>query len=220
MNYEEKYRKALDAAKMYYKENKDFGADFLPIIFPELRESEDERIRKGLIKGLSAMRDIHKHQTFSDDAINIDDAIAWFEKQGEQKSYWSEEDEEMIDFMIEFIKSLWWRKDLTQRKDNVLSWLKSLKDRVQPQPKQEWSKEDEDIKETIIGELELVKKSVGEINYKGYDELINLLKSLKPNHWKPSEEQMEALKKRTHGLHASSETRKTLESLINELEKL
>ena len=39
----------------------------------------DEKIRKGLIKGLSAMRDIHKHQTFSDEAININDAIAWLE---------------------------------------------------------------------------------------------------------------------------------------------
>lgn len=48
--------------------------------------SEDERIRKGLIKGLSTMRDIHNQQTFSDDAINIDYAIAWLEKQGEQKS--------------------------------------------------------------------------------------------------------------------------------------
>lgn len=84
------------------------------------------------------------------------------------KPSWSEEDEEMIDFMIEFIESLCWRKDLTQRKDNVLSWLKSIK----------------------------------------------------PNHWKPSEEQMEALKKRTHGLHESSETRKALESLIDDLTKL
>lgn len=62
-------------------------------------------------------------------------------KKIKQKSTnWSKEDEEMIDFMIEFIESLCWRKDLTQRKDNVLSWLKSLKDRVQP--KQEWSEED------------------------------------------------------------------------------
>ena len=47
--------------------------------FEKLDESYDEKIRKGLIKGLSAMRDIHKHQTFSNDAININDAIAWLE---------------------------------------------------------------------------------------------------------------------------------------------
>jgi hypothetical protein len=88
-NYEKKYKEALERAK-YLKENTDsVGAKDISYtfeqIFPELRESEDEKIRKGLIKGLSAMRDIHKHQTFSDDAINIDDAIAWLEKQGKQE---------------------------------------------------------------------------------------------------------------------------------------
>lgn len=48
----------------------------------DLIDNNDERIRKGLIKGLSAMRDIHHHQTFSDDAININEALAWLEMQG------------------------------------------------------------------------------------------------------------------------------------------
>lgn len=43
------YDEALKYAKMYYKENKDYNAGFLPIIFPELAESEDERIRKSII---------------------------------------------------------------------------------------------------------------------------------------------------------------------------
>ena len=50
-------------------------------LFGVLSESYDERIRKGLIKGLLAMRDIHKHQTFSDDAIDINDAIEWLERE-------------------------------------------------------------------------------------------------------------------------------------------
>ena len=88
-DYKKLYEEALERAK-YLKENtdsvgaKDISYNF-EYIFPELKEPENERIRKGLIKGLSAMRDIHKHQTFSDDAININDAIAWLEKQGEQK---------------------------------------------------------------------------------------------------------------------------------------
>lgn len=44
--------------------------------------SKEERIVNGLIKGLTAMRDIHHHQTFSDDAININEALAWLEMQG------------------------------------------------------------------------------------------------------------------------------------------
>ena len=86
MNYEKLYKEALERASKYYNANTNKGyREIFEDIFHEFKESEDERIRKGLIKGLSAMRDIHKHQTFSDDAINIDDAIAWLEKQSEQK---------------------------------------------------------------------------------------------------------------------------------------
>ena len=52
MDYEQKYKEALKCAKMYYKENKDYNAGFLSIIFPELAESEDERIRKEIIEHL------------------------------------------------------------------------------------------------------------------------------------------------------------------------
>ena len=46
-------------------------------IFPELKESEDERIRKALIK-------FHK-STIDIDGIKGDDIVAWLERQGEQK---------------------------------------------------------------------------------------------------------------------------------------
>jgi hypothetical protein len=79
MDYEKAYKEALERAKKF---KSPFCQHAAEVIFPELKESENERIRKGLIKGLYAMRDIHKHQTFSDDAIDINDAIAWLEKQG------------------------------------------------------------------------------------------------------------------------------------------
>lgn len=47
-------------------------------IFPELKESEDERIRKWLICGMNALKE-QKNETFA--TIPIDDAIAWLEKQ-------------------------------------------------------------------------------------------------------------------------------------------
>lgn len=50
----------------------------LDTIIPELRESEDERIRKELIKGFKESGWTH----FSD-GLTIDDAIAWLEKQKE-----------------------------------------------------------------------------------------------------------------------------------------
>lgn len=201
-NYEQKYKEALERArKINSREGVAAPSDWTicEVIFPELRESEDERIRKGLIKGLSAMRDIHKHQTFSDDAINIDDAIAWLEKQGEksdynpykatvesittmvekyasgnlrdfydnikvkckdameydntwiekqgEQPYWSEEDELMIQDAIHWIKEFQKSNRCNDENDMQSSvtcenWLKSLKDRVQPQSKQEWSEND------------------------------------------------------------------------------
>lgn len=54
-------------------------------IFPELKESEvsneDEKIRRAIIEGLKEMKS--SFHTIS--SIKIDDAIAWIEKQGEQK---------------------------------------------------------------------------------------------------------------------------------------
>ena len=71
-----------------------------------------------------------------------------------------------------------------------INWLKFLKDRVQPQPKQEWSEEDE-LKISDI--LALLRG--GENCHYNTSELFNWLKSLRPqNRWKPSDEQMEVKK--------------------------
>jgi len=94
----------------------------------------------------------------------------------EKESIWSEEDEEKLNSIIQVLG------------DNSLlvQWLKSLKDRVQLHPKQEWSEEDEFW-------LKEVERCV-RVEYPLKDsKIIDWLKSLRPNHWKPSKEQMEAL---------------------------
>ena len=81
MTIEEKakaYDEALETARKIY--NKDFTPyckDALEDIFPELKESEDERIRKALIR-------FHK-RTIDINGIKGEDIIAWLEKKGEQK---------------------------------------------------------------------------------------------------------------------------------------
>lgn len=75
-------------------------------------------------------------------------------------STWSEEDEEIKNFLIALVE---WSKsyassDMTvERAKTVLNWLKSIKDRVQP--KQEWSEEDErnwnNIWDVLDGRFEL-----------------------------------------------------------------
>lgn len=75
MNYEKKYKEALERAKKA-KNNVGFNAQthkVLDIIFPELKESEDEMIRKALIR-------FHK-STIDVDGIKGEDIVAWLEKQ-------------------------------------------------------------------------------------------------------------------------------------------
>ena len=82
MDYEKLYNDALEKAKgiiNYYKEhhrNDEASIEDLEIIFPELKESEDERIRKGIIELVKQSSEILDKQ-------NQNNMIAWLEKQGE-----------------------------------------------------------------------------------------------------------------------------------------
>ena len=54
-------------------------------IFPELKESYDEMIRKALIDGFTVMKESKNcGKTFSNHNIPVADIIAWLEKQGEK----------------------------------------------------------------------------------------------------------------------------------------
>lgn len=137
MDYEKAYKEALERARDLH-DNHPLGQPqtwtTCEKIFPELRESEDERIRKEIIQSIKDnMCVIHK-----------DKCLSWLEKQGEQHS-WSEEDEYQI--------------------NTILHGL--------------------DLKR------ELYKKEGNQVEEKRYKTQYDWLKSLKPNHWKPSEEQME-----------------------------
>ena len=81
MDYEQKYKDALELAREFRRQaiahNAEAEVFALESIFPELRESEDERIRRELIEYLRG--DL--------DDITTDDTdrwIAWLEKQKEQ----------------------------------------------------------------------------------------------------------------------------------------
>ena len=198
-DYKKLYEEALERAKRWASQPTVWSSDDIcQKVFPELIESEDEKIRKSLIKGLSAMRDIYKHQTFSDDAININDAIAWLEKQGEKSIVWSEEDEHYKNGLIGLVEDSKAGLPINLRgkaADKCIYWLKSLKDRIHFNQK-EWNEEDE---KKIMWLVRLISTA----GFRELDndkmpcsrsELLDWLKSLKPNHWKPSEEQLIALK--------------------------
>lgn len=147
----------------------------LDVVIPfGTKDSELEEVTYDIPKGY--------HAEIEDNKVVI--------KKDEKKSSWSEEDENLLKLSLE---------NLTELKDrfgeeygkvgDCIVWLQSLKDRVQPQPKQEWSEEDE---QTFI-------KSVEALEDFGKFELADWLKEhklkfLKPqSHWEPSDEQMKAL---------------------------
>lgn len=123
MDYEKAYKHALDLAKQVHdttiskqqKEN-------IEIIFPELKESANDKIRKDLIG------------FFKDEAFlchKREEIIAWLEK---QDFTWSEEDERMYSIVFEEYKNRQYysHPNLESRDINgeILDWFKSIKQRI------------------------------------------------------------------------------------------
>ena len=76
MDYEKKYKEALERAKSFeLPEYKNIMAS----VFPELQESDDERIRKAIIKCLKWLRDEARWADIY--GISFDSIFAWLEKQ-------------------------------------------------------------------------------------------------------------------------------------------
>lgn len=152
----------------------------------------------------------------------------------EPKQEWSEEDENMMNKCVCSMRAVSIGfpedEDFVNKLDN---WLKSLKDRVQPQPKQEWSQNDIDMIDWLIRCCEKEHEELCNDKY-GHQDIVsdlkrdcrtkwNWLESLKnkvvpQNTWKPSDEQMDALKYTTNFDYGGHKV--TLISLYNDLKKL
>jgi hypothetical protein len=212
-NYEKKHREDLESAKDWLaiaKENDNkIAIQIIEKFFPDLKESEDERIRYSLMSFLNSLS-----ETEVPSKEEFRKWWYWLEKQGEQKPSWSEEDEKIYQSIID---------DTVQENqldDKQINWLESLKDRVQPQPKQEWSEEDRKHIDNIISLLnqakeEYVRKSG---QFPSWINEILWLKSLKSqNMWKPSEEQLNEVK---NAIGITGTNGIVLLSLYNDLKSL
>ena len=196
MDYEQKYKEANKKVAAR------FGFNVAKEIFSDLYESEDERIRKWLIKDIRTA--IHDG-IYNGESINeAEKALAWLEKQGDK-------DEEIL-ILKDQIESLhaaitaikethrielekqgeqkpaeWSSRDdsyfeeLTEASglnELQIEWLTEIKDRVLQQPKQEWSEEDEKMFKETLALIETVE----DIN-KAKDGFLDVkmwLKSLRP----------------------------------------
>ena len=85
MDYEKKYKEALERAK---KELDTCGSQDCDAarqifrLFPELKESEDEKVRKALIE---MVHDTAGDELWVDYNVHKEEALVWLEKQGERK---------------------------------------------------------------------------------------------------------------------------------------
>lgn len=85
MDYEKAYKEALNRAREEYKTHESFNGFRVMLlnIFPELEESEDERIRKSIIGFLITISSLKDGKTVSNedfDSKTILEWVAWLEK--------------------------------------------------------------------------------------------------------------------------------------------
>ena len=84
MDYEKKYKEALERARAINNGETTgaLGETVCEFIFPELKESEDEKIRKDIIDHLQFLA-----KYCIESMPNVDKWIAWLEKQGKKKTF-------------------------------------------------------------------------------------------------------------------------------------
>lgn len=148
----------------------------------------------------------------------------------EQKtSEWSEDDNEKIEFLCNLIK-----RNISEgnysfgdgakngfvSKQEAIKMLQSLKSRVQPQPKSEWSDEDEGIVSRIMTDLENCESEWGSNKEEEKDWLKSLKGRVQPHPaWKPTKQQMKAIKQAAEQNRAS-EMGNILDNLFVELKNM
>ena len=120
----QRYDESLKRAKKLYEQGT--ITESLNYVFPELKESEDEQSRKWILEylydGLRRSDEQFKGQ--------FKCAIAWLEKQVEQKSAWSEEDEQITLSIEQVMNCASLLNVVPEKIDKIKTWLKSLKQRI------------------------------------------------------------------------------------------
>ena len=154
MNYEKKYKEALEKARQFSERPlEEDSSTIVEYIFPELKESEDERIRKAVIEMIHDTPNIECEENYN---VRKEDVIAWLEKQGTsytkrdvddafvegmafakdelekqcEKPAWSEEDTFKVQRICKYLdEAKKYYADITEVRD-CIDWLKSLKQRI------------------------------------------------------------------------------------------
>jgi hypothetical protein len=135
------HKEKLEEAKRLYETANADQKYVLESLFPELRESEDERIRKALIEGFKVMKDgSYGECTFSNYNIPVTDIITWLEKQGDINPT---EDELEALRIAAYEPTKNWSEKLQSLYEKLAHCDRGEQDRVRPQS--QWKPSDKDI---------------------------------------------------------------------------
>ena len=137
--------------------------EVLETLIPELKESEDERIRKALMWFVERF----PYDRLNNNGVSAKEALAWLEKQGEKP--------QVDGFDAEFNALL--KKYEHLPNDEMVECLKFYLRVVQGEQKPKWTEEDESKVEDVIYFLDTAK--VHYASTKALDDCIEWLKSLK-----------------------------------------
>lgn len=193
-------------------------------IFPELKESEDERIQKSLIKAFGT---IGKKDW---GGLIVRDILAWLKKQGELVNSLTkgldnahERIDELIQKNNELCINLEKQGEQKPSDEDMKEALRTEYEKgradVIAEMQKEWSKEDEVKINRIVACLENLNVADNDILLKDVDWLKSLKDRVKSqNTWKPSDGQMSALKIATH--YPDLGLSRVLKTLYNDLDKL
>lgn len=128
MDYEKKYKEALErASKLKVQNPFDTVGQMVEHIFPELKESEDEKVREALIE-LVKCNERSGYLVLNN--VSTGSMIAWLEKQGKQlnKSVFDAEDRMMLDAIAEglhdTVVAYSWKNFGDTPIDDILAWIK------------------------------------------------------------------------------------------------
>ena len=216
---ENEYWRGYDDAK------KEKQGEQKPVIVPKFRAGDTIRVK-----------DSHAEYTIdsiSDGLYHGNDG--WFLAIGKEDDYelveqkpveWSEEDETTKNSISHIIRQY----DKIRKRENqpcyyvgdCLLWMQNIKDRVQPQPKQEWSEEDEKNLQWLDTICERIyHRSDPQVAPNAALKLREWLKSLRPQkQWKPTEEQIAILRDVASGTKDPVAYGATMGVIIQGLEQL
>lgn len=225
MNYKKKYEEALERAKEIHAEKRAQPFDVMTKIFPEIKESEDERIKKNIIATIH----LYYGEPLEEEAKEM---IAWLEKQGEQKPADKVEPKFKVGDKIRRKTPSFCDKDMqVARIDNdyyVCNHIGKFSSEVVPFLEQSsyklidqnpaWSEEDEYVFSKVLDWMLIVNPTSSIFEKLPKEQFIERFKSLKERYtWKPSDEQMQFLWKYAEQNNYDGAV---LTSLFHDLKKL